>query len=83
MSPVEQGCLTCWSASLAIKTKTETQRSESTTEAKSVEPLQKGVDNLLVTVSFSLDEETIQQICSTPNPKTTLQCNGQTGMDIF
>ena len=40
------------SAWRAIKTKTETQNSEPTTEAKSVEPLQKDVDNLLVTVSF-------------------------------
>ena len=57
------------SAWLAIKTKTETQKSEPTTEAKSVEPLQKDVDNLLVTVSVSLDEETIQQICSNPEVK--------------
>ena len=40
------------SAWLAIKTKTERQKSEPTTEAKSVEPLQKDIDNLLVTVSF-------------------------------
>ena len=40
------------SAWLAIKTKTETQKSEPTTETKSVELLQKDVDNLLVTVSF-------------------------------
>ena len=58
------------SAWLAIKTKTETQKSEPTTEAKSVEPLQKDVDNLLVTVSFSLDEETIQQMYSNPDPET-------------
>ena len=55
---------------LAIKTKTETQKSEPSTEAKSVEPLQKGVDNLLVTVSLSLDEGTIQPICSNPDPET-------------
>ena len=41
------------SAWLAIRTKTETQKSEPTTWAKSVEPLQKDVDNLLVTVRFS------------------------------
>ena len=58
---------TAW---LAIKTKTETHKSEPTTEAKSVEPLQKVVDNLLVTVSFSFDEETIHQICSNPDPET-------------
>ena len=46
------------SAWLAIKTKTDTQKSEPTTETTSVEPLQKDVDNLLVIVSFSLDEET-------------------------
>ena len=57
------------SAWLAVKTKTETQKSEPTTEAKSVEPLQQDLDNLLVTVSFSLDEETIQQICSNPDPE--------------
>ena len=58
------------SAWLAVKTKTETQKSEPTTEAKSVEPLQKDVDNVLVAVSLSLDEETIQQICSNPDPET-------------
>ena len=58
------------SAWLAIKTKTETQNTEPTTEVKSVEPLLKDVDNLLVTVSFSLDEETTQQICSDPDPET-------------
>ena len=57
------------SAWLAVKTKTETQKSEPTTEAKSVEPLQKDVDNFLVTVSFSLDEGTMQQICSNPDPE--------------
>ena len=57
------------SAWLAIKIKAETPKGETTTEAQSVEPLQKG-DNLLVTVSFSLDEETIQQICSNPDPET-------------
>ena len=41
-------------------------------KAQSVEPLQKDVDNLLVTVSFSLDEETIQQICNNPDPETDL-----------
>ena len=43
---------------------------ETLTESQSVELLQKDVDNLLVTVSFSLDEETIQQICSNPDPET-------------
>ena len=41
-------------------------------KAQSVEPLQKDVDNLLVTVSFSLDEETVQQICNNPDPETAL-----------
>ena len=55
---------------LAIKTPAETSKNETLTEAQSVEPMQKDVDNLLVTVSFSLDEETIQQICSNPDPET-------------
>ena len=58
------------SAWLAIKIKAETPKGETSTEAQFVEPLQKDVDNLLVTVSFSLDEETIQQICSNPDPET-------------
>ena len=58
------------SAWLAIKIKAETPTSETPTEAQSVEPLQKDVDNLLVTISFSLDEETIQQICNNPDPET-------------
>ena len=60
------------SAWLAMKIQTGTPKSETLTEAQSVEPLQKDVDNLLVTVSFSLDEETIQQICSNPDPETAL-----------
>ena len=58
------------SAWLAIQTAAETSKNETLTESQSVEPLQKDVDNLLVTVSFSLDEETIQQICSNPDPET-------------
>ena len=58
------------SAWLTIKIKAETPKGETTTEAQSVEPLQKDVDNFLVTISFSLDEETIQQICSNPDPET-------------
>ena len=58
------------SAWLAIKVQTGTPKSERLKEALSVEPLQKDVDILLVTVSFSLDEETIQQICSNPDPET-------------
>ena len=46
---------------LAIKIPAGTSKSETLTEAQAVELLQKDVDNLLVTVSFSLDEETIQQ----------------------
>ena len=55
---------------LAIKIKAETPNGETSTEAQSVELLQKDVDNLLGTVSFSLDEETTQQICSNPDPET-------------
>ena len=58
------------SAWLAIDTPAGTSKSETLTEAQSVEPLQKDVDNLLVTVSFSPDEEMIQQICSNPDPET-------------
>ena len=58
------------SARLAIKIPAETTKNETLTESQSVEPLQKDVDNLLITVSFSLDEETIQQICSNPDPET-------------
>ena len=58
------------SASLAIKIPAETSKNETLTESQSVELLQRDVDNLLVTVSFALDEETIQQICSNPDPET-------------
>ena len=58
------------SAWLAIKTLTQTQKSEPTTEAKSVEHLQKDVESVLITVSFSLDGETTQQICCNPDPET-------------
>ena len=67
---VDQGCLTCRTV-LGLRSKPRLrQKSEPTTDAKSVEPSQKDVDNLLVTVSFSLDEETIQHICSNPSPET-------------
>ena len=66
------------SAWLAIKIPAGTSKSETLTEAQSVEPLQRDVDNLLVTVSFSLDEETIQKIRSNPDPENSLQCVGQT-----
>ena len=58
------------SAWLAIKILAGTPKGETSTEAQSFEPLQKDVDNLLVTVSCSLDEETIQQICSNPDQET-------------
>ena len=61
------------SAWLAIKVQTGTPKSETLTEAQSVESLQKDVNNLLVTVSFSLDEETIQQSCSNPDPETAFK----------
>ena len=53
-----------------IKIPAGTSKSETLTEAQSVEPLQKDVDNFLVTVSSSLAAETIQQICSNPDPET-------------
>ena len=58
------------SASLAMKIKAGTQKGESTTEAESIEPLQKDVDKLLVTDSFSLDEETTQESCTNHDPET-------------
>ena len=45
------------SAWLAIKTKTKTQKIDPKADEKSVEPSQKDVDNMLVTVSFSLDKK--------------------------
>ena len=54
----------------AIKIQDGTPKSETSTEAQSVAPLQKDVDKLLVIVSFPLDDETIQQICSNPDPET-------------
>ena len=56
------------SAWLAINTKT--QKNEPTLLANYVEPLQKDVRNLWVTISFSLVDETIQQLCSKPDPET-------------
>ena len=58
------------SAWLAIKIAAGTSKSETLTEAQSVEPLQKDVDNLLVTISFSRDAETIQQFCNNLDPET-------------
>ena len=58
------------SAWLAIKIPAGKSKNETLTESQSVEPLQRDVDNLLVTVSFSLDEETRQQTCSNPDPET-------------
>ena len=52
------------SAWLAITTKTETQKSEPTTQGKSAKLSQKGVDNLLV--SLSLDEETNNNFAAIP-----------------
>ena len=65
------------SAWLSIKIKTETQKGETTTEAQCAEPLQKGVDNLLVTVSFSLGEETMQS-----RSRDSLQCDDQAGVKV-
>ena len=71
VSSVEQGCLTCRTVlGLRSKPRPRHRTLKPTTEVKSVEPLLKDVDNLLVTVSFSLDEETTQQICSDPDPET-------------
>ena len=59
------------SAWLAIIITAGTSKDETLTEAQTVEPLQKDVDNFLIKVSFSLDGEMIQQICSNPDPETT------------
>ena len=62
---------TCWTVlGLRSESQLKHRKNETLTESQSVELLQKNVDNLLVTVSFSLDEETIQQICSNPDPET-------------
>ena len=58
------------SAWLVIKLRTDTQKGMATTEVQSVELLQKDIENVLVTVSSSLDEETIQQICGNPDSET-------------
>ena len=58
------------SAWLAIKIPAETSENDTLTESQSVEPLQRDVDTLLFTIGFALDEETIQQICSNPDPET-------------
>ena len=55
---------------LRSKSRLRHRKVKKSTEARSVEPLRKDVDTLLVTVSFSLDEETIQLICSNPDPDT-------------
>ena len=57
-------------AFLRSESRLEHRKVKHRTEAQSIEPLQKDVDNLLVTVSFSLDEETIQQVCINPDPET-------------
>ena len=53
-------------------------------DANYVELSQKDVDNVLVTVSFSLDEETIKQICSNPAPETvqTTTCRSERVDDV-
>ena len=55
---------------LGLRTKIKTQKSEPTADANSVEPSQKDVSNLLVTVSFALAEETRQPICSNSDSET-------------
>ena len=57
------------SAWLEIKTPAETSKNETLTESQSVEPLQKDVGNLLVTISFSLDEETNNKTATIPIQK--------------
>ena len=64
------------SAWLAIKTKTETQKNEQTTDAKSVEPLPKNVDNLLVTVSSSLDKKQNKKLQQSQS-EGSLRCDSQ------
>ena len=68
---MEQGCLTCRTVlGVRSKIKAETPNGETSTEAQSVELLQQDVDTLLVTVSFSVYEETMQQLCNNPDPET-------------
>ena len=55
---------------LAINTKT--QEREPRSDENSVESPQKDVSNLLVTVRFSLDPETIQQMVSNPDQETAI-----------
>ena len=57
-------------ARLAMKTKT--QKSEPPADAKFLEHSQKDVSKLLVAISFSLDEETVQRRCSNHDSETAL-----------
>ena len=54
---------------LAIKIGAGTPKGETSTEAQSVEPLQKDVHNLLVTVTFSLDEKPFNKSAAIPIQK--------------
>ena len=66
------------SARLAIQTKTETQKSESTSDTRSVELLQKDVEKLLVTVSFSLYKRNNTTNLQQSQSRDSLQCDVQT-----
>ena len=57
------------SAWLAIKIQAGTPKSETLTEAQSVEPLQKDVDNLLVTVSFCWTKKQYNKSAAIPIQK--------------
>ena len=57
------------SAWLAIKIQVETSKNETLTESQSVEPLQKDVDNLLVTVSFSWTKRRYNKSAAIPIQK--------------
>ena len=63
------------SAWLAIQTKT--QKNEPTMDANFVEPSQKRRQQLAGHNHFSLDEETVQQICSNPDPETAFSVMGK------
>ena len=71
--PVMRDC--AW---LAIKTKARTPKSETLTEAQSVEPLQKDVNNLLVTVSFFAGRRVNTTYLQQSRSRDNIQCHGQT-----
>ena len=66
------------SAWLATKSLAGTPKCETSTEARSVEPLQKDVDNLLVTVSFFVGRRNHTTNMQQSRSRNSLQCDGQT-----